>query len=188
MKYTYKKNGKSIDVWYSSHGGLNCPFGTVSEVTGDMYIPVRLNEKTKEPEFTWTDGETYQLNDYECLTPEELVAAIKNKDRIFSDDLCKTIMKYGIDKFNFIIPSSPMTRYNFNGMIIGMSNDDPDTEVPVKYRVYEDFNRELVNNYKLKLMPISEEDKAMYRVRDYYTGDLMGLLLEVDGFGLELAE
>lgn len=184
MKYTYNKNGKHVQVWYNDRGGVNAPFGTVSDlIGGDMYIPVRLGDNN-ELEFTWTDGETYKLNDFECYTPAEIVEMIKNKsDSVFEDDICKTLMKYGVESINFIIKSAPVERFGPISIKSGHSED----ALAVKCRVIEEFNRELIHAYKVKLEPINERDKMSFGCEEYYWNDFVSLLKKVDGFDLEVA-
>lgn len=184
MKYTYTKNGKHIQVWYSDFGGVNAPFGTVCDIIGDSkYIPVRVGANN-ELEFTWTDGETYKLNDFECYTPAEIVELIKNNsDRVYEEDVCKTLLKYGVESINFIIKSAPIERFGPISIKSGRSEDT----VAVKCRVIEEFNRELIHAYKVKLEPINEMDKMSFGCEEFYWNDFVSLLKKVDGFDLEVA-
>mgnify|MGYP004462121365 CR=1 FL=1 len=118
--------------------------------------------------FTWNRNKIY-LNDWIKTSMKELKDKIENGEWATSDDLCQAIMTDGIENVRFIVPMN--TTCGFGLLLNGKEFKD------TLCRVEERWNREVIRNYKIVLIPV-EPDESIASSRDYYTVDFVSLIKE----------
>lgn len=107
--------------------------------------------------FTWNRNKIY-LNDWIRMSMSELKEKIEVGEWITSEELCQAILTDGISNARFIVPLD--TAYGTKDTLC---------------KVEERFNREVKQDYKLILVPVTPNDDTV-RAAEYYTKDLAGLL------------
>lgn len=190
MNYKFKlKSGNIIRVFYNDllKDEENNKFGIVSwgfiDKKTDRYheINKKVHKDANGDLFFMYRKEKVLFKDFLAYTPEELVKRIKLGDKtVSSEELCCTLMRYGIDSIRVLQRKKPMDVFNIGGVRVSLdvtSNlDDKSTWNMIEYKFSEYDIFKLSDNYKIGLVPASEKDKEIYSSRDYYISDLIGLL------------
>ena len=158
MHCNYKVNGEVRRFFYGQYSGM-----TMYDKEGREDGHFEVVKQDKIPHHFVVNGETIMCReDMVCMTPAELVQAIKEKNRIFDSDLCSTLIKHGIDSLTLKIRSKPLEKYNFGGGLV------------------VSFRTESVRNpwdcYKLVLVARDDELRDWYPREDYYVCDLVSLI------------
>lgn len=119
------------------------------------------------------------MDEFLAKTPEEYINAVNSEKWLSSDELTWTLMKYGIDSIRVVQPKKPMTGFVVGGAFFGFEShsniDDKSKWDKVEYKFEELDMFKLVDNYKIKLRPVSDEHIGVYASRDYYISDLTSL-------------
>lgn len=117
------------------------------------------------------DGVTINFNDFLCHTPEELIALFqKNEGK--DEDLCHTLMKYGLDCL--------IVYYRMEKCGSNYRNKMEDRPF-IPYRFEADILHNPIDNYKLKMVQVRVEDKGVYPWLDMYVSDLVSSLNDKRG-------
>lgn len=137
---------------------------------------VRIDKNGKKF-FTW-NKEKVMFDDFICDTPAEFVEKVKNNvDRLYGDDLCRTLLKYGMDSIHVKIRKNPMDLYNIGGMILGFETKFKNKEdgVWVEYKFTPEYLHNPINSYKLKMVPVNPEYIGVFSRWDTYVDDMVAL-------------
>ena len=161
MTYQYNCNGKVIDVW--RWGDIN--MDNVSVFDGKAYER-SIHEDENGKFFTWNKTKIY-LDDWIRSSMKDLKDRVDNNEWITSEDLCKAILSDGVENVRFSIPVNNHDQLDLS--------DNPENCKDVLFMIKEEFNREVVNNYKVKLY-IVDQDESNKKYRDFYTDDLVHLI------------
>jgi hypothetical protein len=140
---------------------------------------VRL-DNTGRPFFTW-NGDKIFMDQFVAYTPEEIVAKINSKDEhVFSDDLCRTLMKYGMDSLLVTCSVKKLDQFEIGGMLLSFETysniEDKSEYKDVVYKFVPEYLHAPSDGYKLKIVPANVEEYSRYPKRSYYVGDLVSLL------------
>lgn len=154
MTYKYKCGNDIINVFVWSND-FHTDVAIYDKEAARSYDRT-IREDKNGKFFTWNRNKIY-LDDWIKISMLELKEKIERGEWITSEELCQAILTDGIDNVRFIIPLN--TAYAQNAI----------------YKVEERFNREVKQDYKLILVPVTANDDTMYEI-DYYTKDLTGLL------------
>lgn len=168
MTYKYKCGDEIIKVWVWSDD-----FHTEVTVTNNKNhksYDRTIREDKNGKFFTWNKNKIY-LNDWIRTSMKELKDRIENKEWVTSDDLCQAILSDGIENVRFIVPLNTIC----GGGFFLDGNKFKDTVCKIK----EEWNREVVQNYKLIVIP-ETPDETIASKRDFYTSDMISLI--VDGY------
>lgn len=181
MNYKFRINDQVVRVF------INDLFDDKKETAGVVTIrdngkkydrTLRYDENGKKF-FTWNHEKIF-FDDFLAMTPDEFVNAIHNKSNVYDEDLCHTLLKYGINCLRVEMKQKPLDRIDFGDIIIGFktsSNHEDESKFNwIEYRFIEEYCRMPKDNYKLKLVPANEDEYDIYPKEDYYTSDLIGLL------------
>ena len=127
------------------------------------------------------------MHDFKAYSPSELVKK-SQEDKIKGEDICHTLMKYGMNSIILKLRTKKLERVNFGGFSLGFitrgSCDKPEDFDWVKYSFVEDYLHMPKDCYKFKLVPTTEEDKEIYGVERYYVDDLASLICKNADFEL----
>lgn len=176
MTFEYRlRTGEIVKGFFNSHAK-----DVKHKIAGVIDIEVLKNGKMREYSrtvrideegnkfFTW-NHEKLMFDDFICCTPQEFVDGLKSKDnRMFGDDLSKLLLKYGMGAINVYV-NKKADYFTFSK---GKKQVEPNW---VQYKFVETFLHTPMDNYKLRLEPVSDEDKESYCGIDTYTHDLVGL-------------
>lgn len=178
MHCNYKVNGEVRRFFYGQYSGM-----TMYDEEGREDGHFEVVKQDKQPHHFVVNGETIMCReDMVCMTPAELVQAIKEKNRVFDSDLCNTLIKHGIDSLTLKIRSKPLEKYNFGGGLImsfrtESARDKVEDMVWVDYKFTDtEFNRNPWDCYKLVLVARDDELRDWYPREDYYVCDLVSLI------------
>ena len=178
MHCNYKVNGEVRRFFYGQYSGM-----TMYDKEGREDGHFEVVKQDKMPHHFVVNGETIMCReDMVCMTPAELVQAIKEKNRVFDSDLCNTLIKHGIDSLTLKIRSKPLEKYNFGGGLImsfrtDSARDKVEDMVWVDYKFTDtEFNRNPWDCYKLVLVARDDELRDWYPREDYYVCDLVSLI------------
>ena len=119
--------------------------------------------------FTWNHKKIY-LNDWIRLPMKDLKERMEKGEWVTSDDLCQAILTEGVDNVRFVVPLGVVSVRGFG---ISMLNGSKCKDVLCK--IEEDFNREVKNNYKIKVVPVVS-DESVASSDDFYTSDFVSLI------------
>lgn len=136
---------------------------------------VRINSEGKKF-FTW-NKEVIMFDDFICYTPEELVEKINENARLYGEDLCRTLLKYGMDSLIVRINKTPMTTFKVDNWILGFEMDRMPGEEGkwIDYRFEPEFLHKPINSYKLLLVPVNPEYLGVYSRWNTYVDDMVSL-------------
>lgn len=185
MDYKFKtKDGSILRVFYNDLFIREDNYGTVSWFSKEKNRSVMKKVKKDENGklyFTHNREKIFMEN-FEAYTPEEIIENIKN---VCGEDLCHTLLKYGIDCFHVMIKTKPLWFLNFGNVKIGFdvstSLDDPNENKWIEYKIVNDEDEySPKNNYKFKLVPVNEKDYEIYPKERFYTDDFMSHLRRND--------
>ena len=193
MYYNFMISGKELHVFYN-----DMPVDMAGKTAGTVSFWFHGNGKTKEyvrtvhkdaegnAFFTWDKKKIY-MHDFKAYSPSELVKK-SQEDKIKGEDICHTLMKYGMDSLILKLRTKKLERVNFGGFSLGFitrgSCDKPEDFDWVKYSFVEDYLHMPKDCYKFKLVPATEEDKEIYGVERYYVDDLASLICKNADFEL----
>lgn len=161
MNYKYKNGSKILNVWR-----WDDDFHTKVVVDGNYDVEIQEDKAGKF--FVWDERKIY-INDWIRTSMRELKEKIKNGDWVTSDDLCQAILTDGIDNVRFIVPLNVTCGFGF--LLDGNKTED------TLCKVVESFNREVKNNYKIRVVPVEANEKIASS-RDYYTDSMISLIKE----------
>ena len=190
MHCYYKVNGEVRRFFYGQYSGM-----TMYDKNGNETGHFDVVMQDKKPHHFDVDGQTIMCKeDMVCMTPAELVEAIKEKNRVWDSDLCCTLIKHGIDSLTLKIRSKPLEKYNFGGgLIVSFRSESARDKVEDMIWVdYKFTDNEYVRNpwdcYKLVLIARDEAVRDWYPKEDYYVCDLVSLIsARPDLFQLEVS-
>ena len=178
MHCNYKVNGEVRRFFYGQYSGM-----TMYDSEGREDGHFEVVKQDKRPHHFVVNGVTIMCReDMVCMTPAELVQAIKEKNHVFDSDLCNTLIKHGIDSLTLKIRSKPLEKYNFGGGLImsfrtESARDKVEDMVWVDYKFTDtEFNRNPWDCYKLILVARDDEIRDWYPREDYYVCDLVSLI------------
>lgn len=190
MHCYYKVNGEVRRFFYGQYSGM-----TMYDKNGNETGHFDVVMQDKKPHHFEVNGQTIMCKeDMVCMTPAELVEAIKEKNRVWDSDLCCTLIKHGIDSLTLKIRSKPLEKYNFGGGLI-VSFRSESARDKVENMIWVDYkftDTEYVRNpwdcYKLVLVARDEAVRDWYPREDYYVCDLVSLIsARPDLFQLEVS-
>lgn len=200
MNYTFSlKDGTELRVFWSKlfKDEVNKTHGTVSwwvhknpNAPGKEFVrTVRIDDNNRRF-FTW-NKEIIYMDSFLAYTPEELVKMIHNKEHVLPDNICGTLIKYGMNSLKVKKNVKPLERVDFGMFNIAFevchSTRRDDDRVWIDYEFVESLHS-VDSCYKLRLEPVGE-NKGIYPSNDYYVNDLVGLLSNcTDDFKIEVGE
>jgi len=157
MYYKYHCGNEILRVF--SYAASN-PFNkTVVVEVGPRDYTRSIREDEKGEFFTWNKQKIY-VNDWIRMTMAELRDNLHNDDYwMVSDDLCIAIATDGPENVRLAVPNK----------LLYLDGDD----VSICH-IEEEFNRKVLQNYKLNL--VFEDEYGDRRVRDFYTSDLFSMI------------
>ena len=195
LVYINKKDGKEF------HGYFSCIFkekkrkifGNIT-IYKDIYewdgfktkrsqFPIERTVRLDEnniPFFTY-DGNRYNFTDYIVDSPEKFCKNITNPSYDYSDsDLSAILYKYGMDSIRVMYHTKRCSFTSFMGMAVRLttssSMDDKKDFKWIEYKfVLTHFLDNPLENHKLRLIPVNEEEAAIYPSIHTYTCDLISL-------------
>lgn len=187
MNLRYRvKDGTIIRVFHSNIGydeeaGF---YGAVSidkNINGNYRKAKRIVKDDEGNLYFNYENQKILFNDFICYTPEEFVEEInKSKSNICDDDLCATLLKYGIDSLHLILRQKPLDFIYLGDIKVGFkvsSSLDKKEEYPlVEYKFVPEYLRMPIDNYKLKCEAADGKLKDIFPKEDYYVCDLVSLL------------
>ena len=185
MNFNFKlSSGKTVRVFFNkltNNVSWNCSdnWKEYKEASAE----VETDKAGKK--FFRTPTETIYMDDFIAYTPEELVDIINKSTRenckLFGDDLVHTLLKYGIDSIHVIRAKKPLNGITLGGIRIGFDDNSFVTNRAewdsVEYKFEEHDMFDLVDNYKIKLVPASEADRDKYAYETMYISDLFDLMV-----------
>lgn len=139
-----------------------------------------MNEKGRKF-FTW-NHETFYMDDFIAYSPLELIKELDSNDSdIYDEDLCSTLLKYGMDSLTLRIKTKkleivPLPYGGYMSFEVYSNHEKPEDYTWIEYKFIEEHHRMPSNCYKLKLVPKKEEEYSIYPKEDFYVSDLMALL------------
>lgn len=189
MIFEYKlSSGKVVRGFFNSYAAdLKNNIAGVISIDEQKNGKIRSYDRTVRIDksgrkfFTW-DSEKVWFDNFLCLTPSEFVQKVNgNVGSLYGDDLSRLLLKYGMQAICvYINKGIDEVRY---GVDKGVAQENW-----VRYQFTEDYLHMPIDNYKLRLEPVSEYDKREYSVTDTYTTDLVGLFKACkDLYRLEVA-
>ena len=131
--------------------------------------------------FTW-NREVFYMDQFLAYSPAELIERVNSKDDdILPEDLCATLLRYGIDSLTLMIKTKKLeiVPHPYGGYIslnVYSNHEKPEDYTWIEYKFIEEHHRMPSNCYKLKLVPKKEEEYSIYPKEDFYVSDLMALL------------
>lgn len=183
MNYNYKtKEGKTVRVFYNEGFRDKEDFGTMSwfEGTDEDYREKeeRIQKDQNGKLYFCYNGEKIFVENFEAYTPEGL---IKNLNEVYAEDLCHTLIKYGMDSLRVMMKVKKLDIVDmgaFGRVAFSTSSnfDDPENYTWIEYKFVKEYLHNPEDCYKLRLRPANEEDQGVYPSEDYYVRDLIGLL------------
>ena len=190
MHCYYKVNGEVRRFFYGQYSGM-----TMYDKNGNETGHFDVVMQDKKPHHFEVNGQTIMCKeDMVCMTPAELIEAIKEKNRVWDSNLCCTLIKHGIDSLTLKIRSKPLEKYNFGGgLIVSFRSESARDKVEDMIWVdYKFTDNEYVRNpwdcYKLVLVARDEAVRDWYPREDYYVCDLVSLIsARPDLFQLEVS-
>lgn len=199
MNFNFKlKNGEIINVFLNDfikdekkgeYGVVSWNASKKSNEYKEAYTYVHKDSEGRE--FFNYKGEKVYMDEFEALTPEELINKIYSEEWLNTDNLTWTLMKYGIDSIRVIQPKKPMTGFIVGDAFFGFETsrygEDKSNWEKIEYKFEETSIHKLKSNYKIKLTPANKEHIGVYASRDYYISDLLGLFRKcTDDYQLKL--
>lgn len=196
MNYTFKmKDNSTLRVFWNNlfedkvnktHGVVSWCENTENGGHKEIKRTVRIDDNGRKF-FTWNREKIY-MDEFLAYTPCQLVENFK-KSRVLPEDLCHTLLRYGMDSVRVRERVKPLERVNFGGVSIGFEVSSPMDKLEdkdwVDYTFVEEYLHTPDSCYKLKVTPLKEEYRGVYPSRSYYVGDLIGLITEcTDEFGV----
>ena len=164
MNFKYRCRGHEITVWR-----WNTEFHPNVEVElGNKRIPKTIQEDEGGRFFTW-DKEKIYLEDWIRVSMSEFKKKFENGDWLTSDDLCRSIKTDGAGNVRFKVPMN-IIQVSIPG-IIQVTNGECKT---VLCTIIEDWNRKIFDGYKLRLVPVEDEEVESYH--DFYTADFFSMI------------
>lgn len=153
--------------------------GTFSIKNSDRYIRTVRVDTDGKLFFTW-NKEKIMLDDFICHTPEEFVKAIEECDdnsRVYGDELCRTLLKYGMGSLHVMIKRGPLDYMEVGDMKFGFERKNIREEEKewIEYTFTPEYLHKPINNYKLKMVPFKAEDAEYYGYWDTYVDDMVSL-------------
>ena len=189
MNYTFRlKDNSTLRVFYNDlfKDVENKTHGTVSWFEHfengehrEIVRTVRIGEDERRF-FTWNKEKIY-LDEFLAYTPDKLVERLHDvKARVIDEDLCHTLLRYGMDSVRVKRRVKPLEGFDFGGLRLTFevmsSLDKPEDKDWVNYRFVEEYLHTPDSCYKLKLAPLEAEHVGVYPSRDYYVSDLVSLI------------
>lgn len=172
MNYLYDCGNEVINVWRT-----NNEFSTVVSIeTSNNGKYKSYNRSIREDKngkfFTWNKNKIY-LNNFKKISIQSIKDKLKKNEWITSDELCQAIMSEGIENVRFIIPVCEVDFVDPFGL--GIVAYDPNKRTERTCHIVEEFNRNVRDNYKLKLY-VDNFDGTTSKYDEYYTTDLVSAL------------
>ena len=168
MIYQYKlKNNKIISVFVS-----NDDFSTVVDIyekNKTIELKIKSDNNNNKKYFVYKKEKVY-LDNWIKSSMKELKEKVDQGKKIYSDELCRAILSDGVNNVRFLAPFNVV-----QASFLGISLLDGSNFEFVKARIVEEFNREIKNNYKIKLIP-EEQNENISSSHDFYTSDFAQLI------------
>ena len=169
MHYKYHCGNETIRVWVWSDD-FHTTVTVISSKTGKRHDrPIR--EDNKGTFFTWNKNKIY-LNDWIRISMKELKERVEKDEWITSDDLCQAILSDGIENVRLLIPFNVIAARGF-----GITLFDGKKTKEVVCKIEERWNRKVLQNYKLTVVPV-EPDETILSHDDFYVMDMVSLIRE----------
>lgn len=183
-----RKNGEVLKVYSDLFADKkNKTYGliTIEQLlnNGEYVEHIRLirSDRNGRKFFTY-DRETFYINDFIAYSPLELIKEFdSNSSNIQDEDLCATLLKYGIDSLTLKIKSKkleviPLPYGGHMSFEVYSNHEKPEDYEWIEYKFIEEYFRMPSDCYKLKLVPKKEEEYFIYPKKEFYVEDLIGLL------------
>jgi hypothetical protein len=188
MNYIFKTNdGNTLRVYWNDlfKDDINKTWGVVDIMrvndkhVNEENIKVRIGSEDR-PYFNWK-GNTIYMDTFYAMTPSELVEKLNNDENgISSEELCATLMKYGLSSLLITIPKKKLDRISFGDITLGFETssnlDKPEDYQNVDYKFAPRYLHAPSDHYKLYLVPAKEEEYDLYAKETYYVTDLSSML------------
>ena len=157
MTLKYNIGGKDYDVWVSNNSSVVSIFDKNKEYKRTVH------KDFIDSYFTWNNMKVY-LGDFKKIPMSVLIKRLKNKEWVTDDALCQSILTDGVENVRFKIP---MHVVDLTGL------DSYDDVLKTKCKIIEEWNRTVMDNYKLKFYPL-ENERNVVSYEEYYTMDFVG--------------
>lgn len=196
MRVTYKsKNGEEIVGYFSDNFLSRSEEKIAGYITIYKSVPIfgeYENEKLVSIDrtvridsdgnwfFTY-NGEKFNFLDYVTPTPKEFCENItKKSSKYTSHTLSSILFKYGLDSIHVMHHVKKCNVIDFCGMVVKFESNSPfDKEEDFDWIEYKfiqtGYSDDPLDNYKLRLVPMNQEEAKIYPTIHTYTDDLIGL-------------
>lgn len=192
MTYKFKlKSGDVVRLFHNKlwtdpsknyYGTMAWKDSTNSDVYKELKADVHMDAEYRLF-FIYNDEKIY-TSDFLALTPEELVGKVNNHEDVGSEELVYTLIKYGIDSLLVEQPKEPMDGVRVGNVIFGLASHSFDKDTAgwdiVDFRFEETDMFKLNDNYKVMLVPNSDEHRELYGSDFMYISDLVSLMAKRD--------
>ncbi len=183
-----RKNGEVLKVYsvlFADKKNKTYGLITIEQLlnNGEYVEHTRLirSDRNGRKFFIW-DRETFYMDDFIAYSPLELIKEFdSNSKNIHDEDLCATLLKYGIDSLTLKIKSKkleiiPLPYAGYMSFEVHSNHEKPEDYEWIEYKFVEEYLRMPRNCYKLKLVPADEKNFTIYPKKDFYVGDLVSLI------------
>lgn len=126
------------------------------------------------------------FRDYEKMTMAEFVEQFTSGRDVHWDEFAIAAIRDGVHNIRVV---KPCMRLSNLGLSFGIGIGSPDDTQLAMCRISETYNRDLLDGYKINLVPVSPvTDTAAISGRSYYTSDFINLMKRSQIFKIAQSE